>query len=314
MPKPLTARSPGELSFGEQVVALISLGIPLAGLCYCLTKHREIHFDDPWLNQGVHAGLIGFPLVWLWLFHHRPVVYESSDADIDLGHSSYLSCLPANWWAMFIMWATPVFGVIALGEVWRTRYLPQPHDLSTSAGRAIFIMAVTFCLGAFYTTILLNRSAPTTRISNEGLRTGVLRFYKWEDIHHLSQHGNLYAIHHRANPALPATSFKLCLPGSQAILERHLSEHHIQISNHLEPAYLMVRIAVVIGFAANLLVDFWLRLNTSLSTTSVVLASFGIGIVLTILLEKYRGVAKYGKYKPTLQLDEAAAPGCNQHL
>lgn len=304
MPTPLTAKNSGELSTGDQLLALISLGIPAAGLWYCFTKHREIHFDNPAWNLAAHAGLLVFPLLWLWLFYSKPVVYESSDSEIMLDRSSFFSCLRFSWWSMFMMWATPVFGVIAVGEAFHTRYLEDPQDLSTSPGKAIFIMAVIFCLGMFYATILLNRSDPATWISNEGMRTSILRFHKWEDIHHLTQRGNLYAIHHRVNPALPAASFRVRTPESQAILERHLMEHHVQISNASDPAYLLVQMAVILGFAANLAADFWLRWNTALPLTWMILISFSIGIVLTILLEKYRGVSKYGKYKPVINLDE----------
>lgn len=314
MPSPLTAKSPGDLSLGEQVVLVISLGVPAAGLWYCFAKHLPVHVNDPWLNLCAHAALVLFPLIWAWLFYHAPVVFESSDADVDLGHPSYFSTLPAVWWEMFIMWATPVFGVIALGQALNAKYLQHPQELSTSPGRAIFIMAVIFWLGVFYNTILLSRSEPTTRVSHEGLRPGILRFFKWEDIHHISRHDNLYAIHHRVNPALPVTAFRIRTHELQAILERYLAEHGVRISNDTEPAYLMVRIAVVLGFAANLAADFWLQGHTSLSLPSVVLISFGIGIVLTLLLEKYRGVSKYGKYKPILKLDEVAAPANQQQL
>jgi hypothetical protein len=102
---------------------------------------------------------------------------------------------------------------------------------------------------------------------------------------------------------LPATSFKIVNRESQVILERFLSEHHVQISNDVQPAYLLVKFAVVLGFAANLLIDFWLRLHTPLSFISTVLISFGVGIILTLLLEKYRGVSKFSKYKPVVELD-----------
>lgn len=297
------------MSIGEQVVAVIALGIPAAGLWYCFTRHQPVHVNDPWLNLCAHAALVLFPMVWAWLFYHTPVIYESSDVDVDLGHSSFLDTLPVAWWGMFMMWATPVFGIIAVGEALNTKYLQHPQDLSTSPVRAIFIMALLFWLGIFYNTMLTGRAEPTTRVSDEGLRTSILRFYKWEDIHHISRHDNLYAIYHRVNPALPASSFRIRTRELQAVLERYLSEHHVRISNDSEPAYLMVRIAVVLGFATNLAADFWLRLHTSLSLPWVVLISFGLGIVLTLLLEKYRGVSKFGKYKPIIKFDEEAGFG-----
>jgi hypothetical protein len=45
----------------------------------------------------------------------------------------------------------------------------------------------------------------------------------------------------------------------------------------------------------------WLRFNSSLSFPAVVLISFGLGIMMTIVLEKFRGVSKYGRYKPIIE-------------
>ncbi len=312
MPKPLTAKGASRFSPGAQIVAGISLGLPLLGLWYCFKWHHSIQFDDPRLNLAAHAGLVVFPLIWVGLMNYQPVVYESSDADIVLDRSSYISRLPVNWWMMLIMWATPVFALIAAGQALTAHYLPHPESLSTSPGKAVLIMVVVFCLGAFYATILLSRSEPATRISKEGLRTGILRFYEWKDIHHLSQHGCLYAIFHQTNPALPATSFRVRGRESQTILERHLSEHHIRIFNESEPAYQLTKVAVVLGFAANLAFGFWLRTHTSLPLAADILVSFGLGIAMTVALEKYRGVANFGKLRPVLKLTDEGASGNSQ--
>src|SRR5437660_3599273 len=77
----------------------------------------------------------------------------------------------------------------------------DPEDLSTAPLRALAILGVTFALGFFYATILLGNSAPHTLVSPAGLRTGLIRFFEWENVHHVSQHGDLYSIYHRVNPA-----------------------------------------------------------------------------------------------------------------
>ena len=313
MPKPLTAKSPTQLSTGEQAVALIALGVPAAVLWYCFTRHCNIHLENPWLNLAAHAGLALFPFMGLWLFFRTPVVYESSDNDIDLGHSGYFSTLSVGWWGMFMMWATPVFFAVATAMTFQKKYLNHPEDLSTSPGRAILIMAVIFWLGVFYATILLGRSEPSTRVSEEGIRTGIMRFHKWEDIHHISRRENLYTIYHRANPALPAAAFRIRSPELENIVQRVLSAH-VQISNDSDPAYLSVRIAVVAGFALNLAASFWMRWNTALSLIWITLISFAIGIAMTLVLEKYRGVSKFGKCRPIFELGEAAAPDQSQSL
>jgi hypothetical protein len=301
MPTPLTAKRLPALSPAEQAVAVVFIVGPLVAVWYCLKRHQAIHFDNPWLNLGVHAVLLVLPMIWVGLIYRKPVVYESRDEETILGTSTYFDRWPAGWWAMFMMWATPVVALAVLGHAFYTRYLPHPEILSTSPVNALVIMLVMTGLGMFYETILLSRSEPAIWISDAGLRTSILRFHEWKDIHHMSQHGDLYVFYHHVNPALPAFSFRLRDREAQAILERYLSQHNIRVLNDSDASFFVVKVAVVLGFFGNVAFSLWLRFNTSLSFLSVVLISFGLGIMMTIVLEKFRGVSKYGKYKPIIE-------------
>lgn len=284
---------------------VVLIGGPIFGLWFCSKHERAIHFDNPWLNLGIHAALFIFPLIWVGLIFYKPVVYESQDGETILGTSTYFSRWPVNWWMMFMMWATPVFAATALGYSFFSKYLVHPESLSTSLGRAVILLIVMTALAAFYATILLGRSEPATWISSVGMRTSVLRFHKWQDIHHVSQHGGLYAFYHRVNPALPANSFKVRDREAQALLDRHLSEHQIPLMNKPHPAFFWFKAAVVLGFLVNLGFSLWLRFNVSLSFLTVVLISFGLGVVMTLVLEQYRGVSKFGKYMPVIEPPKA---------
>jgi hypothetical protein len=309
MPKPLLAKRLPELSMVEQVLLMIFVGLPALGLWYCWDHHRDIHFDNPWLNLGGHAALIVLPLIWVAFLFHKPVVYEAGDGETIVGTSTYFDRWPVNWWMMFMMWATPVFIFAALANAFLTRYLAHPENLSTPPGRALAVAVVMFGLGAFYATLLLGRSDPATWVSDAGLRTSILRFHTWQDIHHLSQSGDLYAFYHRVNPALPANAFKVRNREAQALLERHLSAHQIRVTNDSHPSFQLVKFGVIFGFLGNVAFSLWLRFNTSLSFLAVVLISFCGGIVLTALLERYRGVSKYGKFMPIIEPANEAQTG-----
>jgi hypothetical protein len=73
------------------------------------------------------------------------------------------------------------------------------------------------------------------------------------------------------------------------------------VLNDPDPSLFIVKVAVVLGFLGNVAFSLWLRFNTSLSFLAVVLISFGLGIVMTIVLEKFRGVSKYGKHRPIIE-------------
>jgi hypothetical protein len=158
MPAPLIARRPPPPSRAEQVVIGVFVGGPLIGLWFCWDHDRTIHFDNPWLNLGVHAALILLPLTWVGLCFHKPVVYESAGGEINLGSSTYFDLWPVSWWMMFLMWATPVVASVVLGHAFFVRYLPHPESLATSPVKALVIMAALFGLGMFYASIFLSRA------------------------------------------------------------------------------------------------------------------------------------------------------------
>jgi hypothetical protein len=309
MPTPLIAKRPPALSRVENILLAIFIVGPLVALWFCAKQHQVIHFDNPRLNLGVHAALFVLPLIWVGLIFHKPVVYESRDGETLLSHSTYFDRWPVNWWMMFMLWATPVVAGAVAGHAFYTRYLPHPETLSTSPGKALVFLVVGLLLGLFYETLLLGRSEPATWISDAGLRTGILRFHEWKDIHHVSQHGDLYAFYHCVNPALPASSFKVRDRETQAVWERYLSRYNIRVSNDPDPSLLFVKIAVVLGFLGNVAFSLWLRSNLALSFLAVVLISFGLGILMIIVLEKFRGVSKYGKHWPIIEPPDDCGTG-----
>jgi hypothetical protein len=303
MPTPLIAKGSTKLSPIGQAVAVIFIGGPLAALWYCLKYDLVIHFDNPWLNLGVHAALFVFPLFWVGLMFAKPVVYEAPKDHTVIATSTFFQRQRLGWWGMFVLWATPVAGIIILGQILLT--LDQLHleMLSTSAGKAVAIVAIVFCLGVFYWTMLSGRDQPAVWISDEGLRTGILRFHEWKDIHHVSRDGNVYSMYNRVNPAIPAKVFEVQAPEARALLERHLAAHQIRIHDDPSPLFMALKVGVLLSFIANIVFSLWLYFYRSFSPISVVLISFAAGIVLTLIFEKFRGVWKFGKVKPVVQFD-----------
>jgi len=300
MPEPLTIKRPAVLSRSRQFAVGVLVGGPLLGLWYAWRHHLDIRFDQPWLNLGAHAALIAFPLSWAFLMTSQPMQFERTPEEF-LGRSTFFDRLRMEWWTMFLMWPAPIFAVVDLGHAIVIKYLPHAADLSTTPARAAGVMAAAFLLGVFYATMLRGNSQPPTLVSPAGLRTGLIRFHQWEDIHHVSKHGDLYSIYHRVSPALPVTSFKLRNPESQTKFERYVAEHQIPVSNTADVFFTQIKISVVAGFILILYFCCWLRFNTSLSGLWIVLISYGIGIVLTLLLERIRGISKFGRYMPVIE-------------
>lgn len=296
-----------------QAAAIIFIGGPLVALWYCYHHGQVIHLENPWLNLGAHVALFIFPLIWVALMFANPVTYEAPQDHTLIATSTFFERLTLGWWGMFVLWATPVVAIIILGHALITKDLAHPEILSTSFAKAWVIIVIVFCLGTFYWTMLSGKDQPGIWFSGEGLRTSVARFHEWNDIHHVSRHGEVYNLFNRANPAIPARVFKVRDPADRTLLERYLAEHQIRIQDNPSPLFRALKIGVLAGFAGDAVLSLGLRFYLSFSLISVVLISFGMGIILTLIFEKFRGVSKFGKSGPLIQFtddnDTGDAPG-----
>lgn len=300
MPAPLTIKRPGIASKPMQFAVGVLVAGPLLGVWYAWRNNIDIHLNPPWLNFAAHAALVVVPLIWAFLISAPRVQFEQTEEEL-LGTSTFFDRLPMDWWTMFMMWPVPIFALVELIVACSTDYLAHPEDLSTSPTRALMIMALTLALGLFYATLLLGKSEPRTLVSNAGLRTDLIRFFEWDKIDHISRNGELYALYHQVNPKLPATCFRVRDPQLRAKLESYIAEHSIPVSNTTHPSFTLTKLGVICGFSLNLAFCFWLRFNTSLSALWIIPISFGFGIVQTLLLEKFRGLSKFGRYMPVIE-------------
>jgi hypothetical protein len=313
MPEPLIAKGSTKVSFAWQVVVFFALGVPLLAFWYCYYHGRVVHFGNPWWNLGAHAALFIVPLAWVGLMLVKPVVYEAPGDNIIISTSRPLERIRHGWWAMFVLWATPVVAAVVLGHALATKDLVHPEILSTSLGKAVGIFTVVFCLGLFYFEMFSGKDKPAVWISDEGLRTSIARFHEWRNIHHMSRRGDVYELFNNANPAIPVSVFEVNEPDKRALVERLLAEHHIRIAEDPSPLFLGVKAGGVLGFISIVAFSLWLRFYVSFSFISVVLISFGIGIVLTLVFERIRGVSKFGYSKPSIEFpdDDDAGDAAN---
>jgi hypothetical protein len=300
MPAGLTIKQQKSLSpRGQFVVGALTAG-PLIVLFYLWLHHLPLHFQNRWLNLAAHLALIVIPLAWAAMMSSIRVSFEETE-EIVLGRTGFLEKFPADWWTMLMLWPAALVGAFALGNAVFTKWLPRAEELSTTPLKALGIITVIFCLGFFYATILASNDEPRTLVSDAGLRTGMLRFFKWENIHHISKRGDLYSIYHRVNVQLPAASFKVHNPEARATLEGFLSRHQVRIADGADPFFKCVKVCVILGFVLIVLFAAWLRSHFAISMLWIVVISFVVGVVFTLLLEQVRGVPKHTKQKPVIQ-------------
>jgi len=287
-----------QASGGIQFLAGLLIVVPVAGLVYFWRRGLLIHFENPAINLLVHSLIIIVPLAWAALIWSQPFEAKPSE-EVHLCQTTYFSALEADWWTSLMMWACPVFALVALAYVAATRYFPNPEQLSITPEMALITIGFIFLLAMLYGTMLFG---PTeTRVSDAGLRNGTLHFYEWENIDHLDRTGDIYSIYHKANPALPASSFRLRSAETRAIVERFATDHKVAITAMPRSHLRTVKTMALVGFGLNLLVSTLLLNVTQLDLRWIIAISFGIGLLFTLLLERMRGVSKYSKLKPKIE-------------
>jgi hypothetical protein len=298
MPSPLTIKRLNPAPAAIQLLMAAIFFVPLLGLLYLWNQGKVIHFELPANNLIAHALIVIMPVIWAIVLWLEPFQTTASD-DTQLGETTYFGTLKVDWWMSLMLWSCPVFALGALGYRFATSYLPHPERLSTSPLVALGTMVFIFAIAALYATTLFNHAQ--IRISNEGLRNGLLNFYEWENIHHISQRDDIYSIYHRTNPRLPATCFNLRSLETRELLCRHLAEFNIPLEPHPHAEARGVKAAVIAGFILNLIVSALVLRITRFDLRWMTAISLGFAIISTLVLERIRGVRNYTKLKPKIE-------------
>ncbi len=302
MADPLTIKQPGASSHFKQYVLLGTLFLPLIYLRYLKRNGGLIHFNSPALNIGVHALIVLLPFGIACAMMYKPFEFRDSDETI-LEPQTFWALLRYNWWMSLLLFSGPLFALLALlyeaprlgvsGAAWMT-----------GPGSAFLSAALAFAFGIFFGTIFGGSSQ--TRLSTEGLRNGLVHFYEWERINHVSVENNVFGVYHRANPALPITYFKLKEAGNRRLLEKCLAEHEVWQTREPEPGLLPAKIAVLAATLLIIALGFWLYLTTAVDLRWLLLGVFAVSIGATMVLESVRGLSKVTKTKPLVELEGMA--------
>lgn len=297
MADPLTIKQPSSTSHFKQYVLLGVLFLPLVYLRYLKRNGGLIHFNSPALNIAAHALIVLLPLGIACVMMYKPFDFRESSETI-LEPQSFWALFKYNWWMFLLLLASPLFAVLALlyeaprlgvtGAAWMT-----------GPGSAVLSAALAFAFGIVFGAVLGGSSQ--TRISEEGLRNGLVHFYEWESINHVSVENDVLGIYHRANPALPMTYFRLKQAENRRLLESYLAKHEVWQTHEPEPGLFSAKIAVVAATFLITAAGFWLYLTTVIDLRWLLLGVFAVSIGATMLLESVRGLSKVTKTKPLVE-------------
>jgi len=139
---------------------------------------------------------------------------------------------------LFLLWSGPFLALFAL-------LYEVPHLMSNAAvwatgpGSVFFTMALVFVLGIVFGTLLRERTQ--VRLSEEGLRNGLVHFHEWENIDHISVENDTFGIYNCVNPSLPFSYFRLKDAENRRILMECLDRHAVRQTRGPAPLLIIVK-------------------------------------------------------------------------
>lgn len=302
MASPLNLKRPKQASLSQELLVGLIILMPLIYLFYLYRKGSSYHFDDPAINLIAHVLFFFIPIVWIKILFGKKLEFNNQRDERPLDKQTILLKLKHTWWMMLMVWSPPILCTLIFAKqsrIWFTQGIP---DFSSSPASLFWTLILIFCLGFFYLEAI--RSGYILNISENGIRTGISSFCEWENIDHIACQGDSFSIYHRACKYLPYTGFKLSAD-NQLILKAYLDKHKILTRDRHEPALLMVQLCVIAATFLIVVFATYLYEHTKTDFRWVIVGTFALSILATMVLERIRGISKVSKIKP--QIEEQTA-------
>jgi hypothetical protein len=296
MPEPLQIQPPRPVSGLAEVVIRGVVVLPWLALAW-LWRVGGTTVAGGAAALVLHAVVLLIPVAWASFLLLQPIRYEPGSDEV-LGDTSYLKTFDGSWWMAALLWPAPLAGIVLTG-VGALDLSAARGAVAVESGRVLLSWVVTFVVVMMAGTLIKDRTE--IRVSHEGLRAGNLHFTEWSNVRRVSENGDRFDVYHAANPALPFAVLRLPEPAARALLARYVRERAgLTIESGPTPALRLTRVVVAAGVVAQLTLAAALT-HRGLARPWVVATVFAVGILATLLLERYRNVAAVTKVKPVVQ-------------
>jgi hypothetical protein len=174
-------------------------------------------------------------------------------------------------------------------------------DFSSSPGSLFWSLLLLFALGVFYREAF--RSGYILTVSECGVRTGLSSFCEWENINHVVYQGNTFSIYHKACKCLPYSGFTLN-NDNKLLFKACLEKNNIVTKERHHPTLIVVKLSVITVTLLIIVINSYIYNQTKIDIRWLVVGTFVLGILATMLLEKIRGVSKVSKLKPQIEAQQ----------
>ena len=153
MAKPLTVKNPGNASTLELCIVGALTAVPLIYVKYLTRFGGQVHSNNPSANFLLHASLIILPMLWAGIILRKPFEFQESDETI-LERQTFFTTFRNDWWNMLLLWATPLFCLMAFAYEASKGLFSRAPAWTTSPQSAGETFALVLALSLMFGTIM----------------------------------------------------------------------------------------------------------------------------------------------------------------
>lgn len=300
MPSPLNIKRPKEESLINQLLVCAVILSPFIFLFYLYRNGMSYHFDVPAINLLAHILFFLIPLIWVKIFYGTKLEFSATGETL-LDKQSTLMKLKHCWWMMLIICSPLFLCAIILVKEFRFLLTQGIPDFSSSPGSLLWSLLLLFALGIFYREAF--RSGYILTVSEGGVRPGLSSFCEWENIDHVVCHDNTFSIYHKACKYLPYSGFTLNTD-NKALFNDFLKKYNIVTKERNHPSLFLVQLSVIAVTSLIIVISLYIYNQAGTDIRWLVVGTFMLSIVATMLLEKIRGISKVSKLKPQIEAQQ----------
>ncbi|MBI9074328.1 MAG: DUF4272 domain-containing protein [Desulfatibacillum sp.] len=277
-------------------IALASAGA--AALGYLFFKGKPLAFFNPATNFLAHALLVAIPALGVYSNLAVPMEFETPEGETLVEDASYLRSLKTDWWMSLMLWPSLVLGAGFAAYFSFSLFTGQDRVWSTSPLSALLTSLLALGLFFFFGNVI--RLKAPFYVSEEGMRLGASFFLEWGKIDHLQEKQGVFFVYLKHNTFLPIASVRPVDTNALEALLSMLSKKEIRGTEYSAPILASIKVGLLAVFSGMIGLGLFLWNKEGWDPRWVITCLFSLGVLLSLALERLRGVHKLTRIKPRL--------------
>ena len=268
----------------------------LGYLGYLLFKGQPLAFSNPFVNYLAHAMLVAVPGLGIYSTLAVPVTFETPDGETLVEDATYSCSLQYDWWMSLMLWP-PAILAACIAVLYSVQMLVLGGNEGATTPLSA-LMTALLALGLFFFFGNVIKLKAPFFVGEEGIRAGVSFFLRWDEIAFMTEKQGVFYIFTKYNPKLHIATMRPATPQALDALLAVLNQNQIPGTDRFPSMVAIVKLVTLVFSAAMLILGGILWGKMGWDPRWVIVFLFGLGILSSLVLERFRGVHKLTRIKP----------------